>query len=119
MADAESIVFLSETRSGVGTVMQVRTIVGPFRTTDIMEVTDWDERRTIGVCHKGLVKGTGRFTLRPLAGTTRFTWSEELTFPWWLGGPVTAWFAKPILGVVWRRNLNGLKTQLETPGSGG
>jgi hypothetical protein len=52
MADAESIVFLSETRSGVGTVMQVRTVVGPFRTTDVMEVTEWDERRTIGVRHR-------------------------------------------------------------------
>lgn len=113
MADAESVVFLSDIRSGVGTVMQVRTVVGPFRTTDVMEVTEWEEGRTIGVKHDGLVKGVGRFSLSPLAGGTRFTWTEDLTFSLFLGGPVTAFFAKPILGLIWRRNLHGLKTQLE------
>ena len=114
MADAESIVFLSESRSGPGTVMQVRTVVGPFRTTDIMEVTEWKEGTAIGVRHEGLVTGEGRFTLAPLAGGTRFTWSEDLTFPWWLGGPITAFLARPVLGLIWRRNLQGLKAQLES-----
>lgn len=117
MADAESIVFLSDTRSGVGTVMQVRTVVGPFRTTDVMEVTEWEDGRAIGVSHAGLVKGSGRFTLAPVAGATRFTWTEELTFPAWLGGRVTAFLAKPVLGLIWRRNLVGLKTRLEADSS--
>lgn len=116
MADAESIVFLSEARAGVGTVMKVRTVVGPLRTTDIMEVTEWDERRAIGVRHEGLVKGSGRFELAPLASGTRFTWTEKLTFPVWLGGPVTATLAKPVLGWIWRRNLRGLKAHLERTG---
>lgn len=113
MADAESILFRSETRSGIGTVMEVRTVVGPFRTTDVMEVTEWDEGRSIGVRHTGLVTGEGRFVLAPVAGATRFTWNEELTFPIWLGGPITAFFARPVLGWIWRRNLNGLKRDLE------
>lgn len=116
MADAESIVFLSETRSGVGTVMQVRTVVGPLRTTDIMEVTEWDEPNAIGVRHEGLITGEGRFSLSPMAGGTRFTWTEELHFPLWLGGPVTAFFAKPVLGLIWSRNLRGLKALLESRG---
>ncbi|HSJ29676.1 MAG TPA: SRPBCC family protein [Acidimicrobiia bacterium] len=113
MADAESIVFLSEQRSGVGTVMQVRTVVGPFRTVDVMEVTEWEEGRTIGVRHTGLVQGVGRFTLAPMAGATRFTWTEELRFPLWLGGPIVAALASPVLGYIWKRNLSGLKRQLE------
>lgn len=113
MADAESVVFLSETRSGVGTVMQVRTVVGPFRTTDVMEVIEWDEGRAIGVRHEGLVTGTGRFTLSAMANGTRFSWTEDLSFPTWLGGPVTAILAKPVLGLIWRRNLRGLKKHLE------
>ena len=117
MADAESIVFLSETRAGPGTVMQVRTVVGPFRTTDIMEVTEWDEGKAIGVRHEGLVTGIGRFTLAPMAGGTRFTWTEDLSFPLWLGGPVTAFVARPVLGLIWRRNLRGLKAQLESTAS--
>jgi carbon monoxide dehydrogenase subunit G len=114
MTDAESVVFLSETRSGVGTFMQVRTVVGPFRTTDMMEVTEWEEGKAIGVRHTGLVSGSGRFTLAPVAGATRFTWTEDLTFPFWLGGPITARIAKPVLGWIWRRNLRGLKAALES-----
>lgn len=114
MADAESIVFRSDVRSGVGTVMEVRTVVGPFRTTDVMEVTEWEEGRAIGVRHSGMVTGQGRFELASMAGGTRFTWTEDLTFPLWLGGPVTALLARPVLGWIWRRNLNGLKRELET-----
>ena len=54
-----------------------------------MEITEWEPERAMGVRHDGLVTGTGRFTLEPLddGRRTRFTWEEELTFPWWLGGP--------------------------------
>lgn len=114
MADAESIEFLTDSRAGVGTTMRVATVVGPLRTTDVMEVTEWVEGRTIGVDHRGLVTGTGRFELTPVAAATRFTWTEDLTFPLWLGGPITAFFAKPVLGWIWRRNLAGLKRALET-----
>jgi len=114
MADAESIVFESESRSGPGTQMRVATRVGPLRTTDLMEVTEWEERRAIGVVHRGLVTGVGRFELSPMATGTRFTWREELRFPWWLGGPLTAWLARPVLAWVWRRNLAGLKRLLES-----
>ncbi len=113
MADAESIEFLGEARSGLGTRMKVETVVGPLRTTDLMEVTDWVEGKSIGVRHTGLVTGSGHFQLAPVAGGTQFTWTEELSFPWYLGGPITAAFAKPVLGWIWRRNLRGLKTRIE------
>lgn len=113
MADAESIEFSTEQRSGVGTRMRVATSVGPLRTVDLMEVTEWVEGQSIGVRHQGVVTGTGRFTLAPVAGATRFTWSEELAFPWYLGGQVTAIVASPVLGWVWRRNLAGLKRRIE------
>ncbi|MFM7509971.1 MAG: hypothetical protein ACKO5A_10555, partial [Actinomycetota bacterium] len=41
---------------------------------------------------------------------TRFTWTEELTFPWWMGGPLGARIARPVLGHVWRRNLVNLQS---------
>ena len=113
MADAESIEFQTDQRSGTGTIMKVETVVGPLRTTDLMEVTDWVDHKSIGVKHTGLVTGEGRFTLSPIAGATRFTWTEELTFPLYLGGPITAFFAKPVLGFIWRRNLKGLKDRIE------
>jgi Polyketide cyclase / dehydrase and lipid transport len=117
MADAESIRFTTRRRSGVGTAMEVATRVGPFRLTDLMEVTEWRPGRAIGVRHDGLVGGTGRFTLgrrwlRP--GSTRFTWEERLEFPPWLGGPLGAAVAAPVLRWVWTRNLRRLREHFVT-----
>lgn len=113
MADAESIAFRSPVRRGVGAVMEVETRVGPFRTTDVIEVTRWIEGQSIEVEHRGLVGGRGRFDLDAVAGGTRFTWTEHLRFPWWLGGPITALLAGPVLAWIWRRNLLGLRLRVE------
>lgn len=114
MADAERIEFETDQREGVGTVMRVETVVGPLRTSDVMEITEWVDHQRIGVRHKGLVTGTGEFQLVQSGDGTRFTWTEELTFPMWLGGPITAFLAKPVLGLIWRRNLVGLKRRIES-----
>jgi len=115
MADAETIEFLTESRSGVGTRMAVETKVGPLTTTDIIEVTEWVESQTIGVIHSGVVTGTGAFMLEQLnADTTRFTWREQLSLPWFFGGPIGGIVARPIFGWIWRRNLSRLKARLET-----
>jgi len=114
MADAESIEFLTEQRSGVGVRMRVATRVGPFRTYDEMEITEWIDRHSIRVRHVGLVTGEGVFKLDANQSGTRFTWSERLTFPWYLGGPVLEQAAKPILTRVWRRNLNRLRRKIES-----
>lgn len=113
MADAEAIRFTSRRRAGVGTTFECDTRVGPLRLTDLMEVTEWVERHAIGVRHTGLVTGTGRFTLRPagvLRRATRFAWEEELTVPWWLGGPAAA----VVLRLVWMRNLRRLRRRFRT-----
>lgn len=108
MADAESIEFLDERTTGVGTRMRVGTRIGPFRTADIMEFTRWEEPHLMEVTHTGLFTGSGRFTLTPENGGTRFTWSEEIRFPSYFGGPIGAWCARPVLAMVWRRNLRRL-----------
>ena len=117
MADAESIRFTTRRRSGVGTTMEVATRVGPFRLTDVLEVTEWRPGRSIGVRHAGLVGGTGRFTLRRSRlrpRSTRFTWEERLVFPPWLGGPLGATVAAPVLRWVWVRNLRRLRANFVT-----
>lgn len=114
MADAESITFLTARQRGLGTRMEVATRIGPLRTKDVMEVTEWEDRRRIGVRHTGLVTGQGAFELEEVdPATTRFTWRERLTFPWYLGGPLIARAAAPVLGAVWKRNLERLKSRLE------
>jgi hypothetical protein len=114
MVDAESIRFTTPQTAGVGTSFDCVTKVGPIRLTDRMTVTEWETGRRMGIRHEGIVTGTGRFTLkRSRGGRTRFTWKEQLTFPWWMGGPVGAIAAKPVLRAIWRRNLRRLKTIVE------
>jgi carbon monoxide dehydrogenase subunit G len=114
MADAVAIEFLSESRRGPGTRAAVETRIGPFRTSDVMEFTVWEPPRVMGVAHHGLFTGTGRFTLEPRDdGATRFTWTEDIRFPWWLGGPVGAFVARPILRAVWRGNLKRLRARFD------
>lgn len=113
MTDAESVRFADEQRRGVGTTMQVATRVGPFRVTDWLAVTGWEERRLIEIAHVGSISGWGRFRLDPLAGGVRFTWTEQLRFPWWLGGPFVAYAAQLILTAIWKRNLTVFKETVE------
>ena len=108
MADAESIEFLGDQQRGAGTRMRVATKVGPLRTMDIMEFTGWDPPHTMAIRHQGLVTGEGAFTLSPESSGTRFVWKEQLSFPWYLGGPITGFFAAPVLRWIWKRNLTGL-----------
>jgi uncharacterized protein YndB with AHSA1/START domain len=114
MADARTIRFRPGPRQGVGTTFECDTRLGPLRLTDVMEITAWRPGRRMGVRHTGVVTGTGEFRLRRVrGGRTRFTWSEQLRFPWWLGGPLGAAAGRVALRWVWRRNLAGLKDLVE------
>jgi hypothetical protein len=117
MADASEIRFTSPTTEGPGTTFECDTRIGPIKLTDVMTITSWVEEAEMGVRHVGVVTGEGVFTLAPLddGRRTRFTWSEDLSFPLWLGGPVGEVVAKPILTLVWRRNLGRLRRRLQGP----
>ncbi|MFT7473501.1 MAG: carbon monoxide dehydrogenase subunit G [Verrucomicrobiales bacterium] len=109
MHDAESIWFTSRSREGVGTTFDCETKVGPIRLTDAMEITTWVEAETMGVRHTGVVTGEGAFTMSALpGGGTLFKWAEELSFPWWLGGPVGEPIGSIVLKLIWKRNLQNL-----------
>lgn len=114
MADAERIVLTSDIQHGVGMTFDCHTKVGPFRTVDRMEVTEWAPRQAMGVRHRGLFTGTGRFSLAPgrRRGTV-LTWREAIRFPWWLGGPVGATAATAVLWPIWRANVRRLATLAE------
>ena len=111
MADAESIEFLSATRQGVGTRIKVATRLGPLHTTDLMEFTAWEPPRLMAVSHHGLFTGEGCFVCEPSGAGTRFRWEETIHFPWYLGGPVGAWLARPMLAATWRGNLRRLASR--------
>lgn len=106
MTDADRIDFVGAQREGVGTTMAVVTRIGPFRVTDVMVVTAWDEPDVISVVHEGLVTGEGDFTLTRTSGGTRLDWNESLSFPLRLGGSLGEVIAAPILRRIWVGNLN-------------
>jgi carbon monoxide dehydrogenase subunit G len=130
MADAAEIRFTGDRREGVGATFECETRVGPLRTVDRMVVTEWEPGRAMGVDHRGLVTGTGRFSLEPAgsagaaagagagasggAGATVLTWDEDLRFPWWLGGPVASVAARPVLRRLWSGNLRRFSERVET-----
>jgi hypothetical protein len=114
MTDAAAIRFEGDARRGVGTRMIVDTRVGPLRLGDRMEITEWVDGHAMGVRHRGLVTGSGRFTLEAIGATkTRFAWTEQLRFPWWMGGPVGGTIGGRVLAKIWRTNLQNLKRLVE------
>ncbi len=117
MADAVAIRFTTDQTRGVGTLFECDTKVGPIRLTDHMEITEWVPGRAMGVRHTGIVTGSGVFTLEgiDLDRRTRFTWTEDLRFPWYLGGRLGELVgAKVVMGAIWRRNLKRLKAIVES-----
>ncbi len=114
MLDAVEIRFLSERQEGVGTRFECDTKVGPLSLTDVMEITSWEDEQRMGVRHIGLVEGTGEFMLRDLGSNrTEFRWQEDLSFPWFMGGPIGAFLARPVLRTIWKQNLKRLKARIE------
>jgi hypothetical protein len=112
MADAVAIRFEGDQTRGVGTRFLCDTKVGPITLTDHMEITRWEPEVAMGVRHTGVVTGTGEFTLDPvdLGRRTRFTWTEQLRFPWYLGGRLGELVGgRLVMRAIWRRNLRALR----------
>ncbi len=109
MQDAKEIRLRSLQHEGMGTEIECLTQVGPFRTRDVLRVTDWKPRSRITMEHLGSIKGTGTIALEAYGSTTHVVWTEEILFPWWIGGSFTGAAAKLILHEVWASNLHRLK----------
>ena len=116
MRDATEIIFEGEQRRGVGVRMKVPTRVGPLRVTDLMWVEEWIEEEAIGVVRFGRIGGWGRFELSSHPQGTLLTLTEKLEFPWYMGGPLVGWLARPVLRRVFRANLLRFRIWVETQG---
>ena len=115
MKDAINIDFQTDNKSGVGTKIKVLTKIGPIKLNDFMTFTKWEEKKTIGVDHVGIVTGKGEMQFEKIdENTTKFKWTETLKFPIYLGGVIGELFGKPVLELIWRKNLNNLKKIIET-----
>ncbi|MEN3272889.1 MAG: hypothetical protein V7636_1650 [Actinomycetota bacterium] len=108
MADARSIRFTSSSTEGVGTTFECVTKVGPLRLIDRMEVTEWVPEQVMAVRHTGIVTGSGRFTLAPVRERTELSWTEALSFPWW----IPSLPASIVMKQIWRWNLRSFERTL-------
>jgi hypothetical protein len=114
MADAVWVRYRGSQRAGVGAELDCLTKVGPFSTKDVMRVTDWAPGSAMEIEHRGAVTGIGRFELRPvLGGLTEFCWTERLSYPLAMGGPLGERVSRPVLERIWRGNLDRLRAQIE------
>lgn len=111
--DAPAAFVWSDVEDITSHVDWMQDAVGPFKLTDVMEITEWEDARRMGVRHQGIVGGTGVFSLTPSGSATVFSWVEELDFPWYLAGPLGASVARPVLKAIWRGNLRRLKKRIE------
>ena len=121
MHDAVAIRFETEQTRGVGTRFVCDTRVGPIKLVDHMQITEWAPDERMGVRHSGVISGKGAFTLTPIdeGRRTRFGWTEDLRFPWWLAGRVGELVGGQfVMKRIWVRNLSGLRDTVEGSGSG-
>jgi len=115
MKEATSIEFMTSQHTGVGTIVDVPTRVGPFATTDRIEFTAWNEPSDLAVRHSGVVSGTGTFMLDEMGPSlTTVTWQESIGLTHRLGGRLGELLARPIITRIWERNLRDLETQIAT-----
>jgi carbon monoxide dehydrogenase subunit G len=110
MLDADRVDVVSAHREGVGVRLAVRTrIAGVPAFTEPIEVTAWDPPRALEIRHGAAVAGTGRWTLAPVTGGTRFTWREDIRLRLPLLGELAARVYAPILRVLMGRAMRGLR----------
>jgi uncharacterized membrane protein len=116
MRDALSIEMLTEGPLDVGSRMRVPTKIGMLRTTDVMEVTEFDPPQRWTVVHRGWVVGEGTFTLQVGDGgrATDVEWCERLAAPLGALGRWGMTLFRPILRRQFQADLNRLRTLCES-----
>lgn len=116
MVDARSVEVTSSRREGLGVVLRCRTDLAGLVVTDVMETTEWEDGRVVGVRHTGwLLHGVGAFELEPTDSGVRFTWWEEIDPPLGaVGDMAVTLLAIPFVRRVFRRSLGNLKRLCES-----
>jgi len=113
MRDADTIVVTSPLRTGPGVTLEVRTRLFQIPAfTETIAVRRWDPPSELTIEHGPPILGLGEWTLSPIDEGTRFTWVEEVEFRTpVLGWLLTACYA-PVLGVLLRRSMLGLRASI-------
>jgi hypothetical protein len=108
--DAVWVRVLTTEREDVGARVKVlnRVLHVPLF-TEQLEVVGWDPPRRMVMAHRSFVRGTGIWSLEPVNGSTRFTWTEELSLPIPLLGELALLVYRPFLRRLMRGSLANLQ----------
>jgi uncharacterized protein YndB with AHSA1/START domain len=108
--DAVWVRVLTTEREGVGARVKVlnRVLHVPLF-AEQLEVVGWDPPRLMVMAHRSFVRGTGTWSLEPVNGSTRFTWTEELSLPIPLLGELALLVYRPFLRRLMRGSLANLQ----------
>jgi hypothetical protein len=82
--------------------------------TEQLEVVAWEPPRRMVMTHRSFVRGTGTWTLEPLVGSTRFTWTEELSLSMPLLGELALLVYRPFMRRLMRGSLANLQRLVAT-----
>ena len=108
--DAVWVRLLTRERTGAGVRVEVmnRVLHVPLF-TEQLEVVGWDPPRRMVMAHRSFVRGTGIWSLEPVDGSTRFTWTEELSLPIPILGELALLVYRPFLRRLMRGSLANLQ----------
>jgi Polyketide cyclase / dehydrase and lipid transport len=108
--DAVWVRVLTPERAGVGARVEVmnRVLRVPLF-TEQLEVVAWAPPRRMVVAHRSFVRGTGTWSLEPVDGSTRFTWTEELSLPIPVLGELALLVYRPFLRRLMRGSIANLQ----------
>jgi Polyketide cyclase / dehydrase and lipid transport len=108
--DAVWVRLLTTERAGVGTRIEVKNrVLHVPLFTEQLEVVGWEPPRRMVMAHRSFVRGTGIWSLEPVDGSTRFTWTEELSLPIPILGELALLVYRPFFRRLMRGSLANLQ----------
>jgi uncharacterized protein YndB with AHSA1/START domain len=108
--DAVWVRLLTTERTGVGTRIEVKNrVLHVPLFTEQLDVVGWEPPRRMVMAHRSFVRGTGIWSLEPVDGSTRFTWTEELSLPIPVLGELALLVYRPFLRRLMRGSLANLQ----------
>jgi hypothetical protein len=108
--DAVWVRLLTTERAGVGTRIEVKNrVLHVPLFTEQLEVIGWEPPHRMVMAHRSFVRGTGIWSLEPVDGSTKFTWTEELSLPIPILGELALLVYRPFLRRLMRGSLANLQ----------
>jgi uncharacterized protein YndB with AHSA1/START domain len=108
--DAVWVRLLTTEGAGVGARIEVKNrVLHVPLFTEQLEVVGWEPPRRMVMAHRSFVRGTGIWSLEPVDGSTRFTWTEELSLPIPILGELALLVYRPFLRRLMRGSLANLQ----------